>query len=152
MKSESFFSHMCHDLQFCVWGKSHSLLNDCVINYQYLVLKHLWSCWQARSHHKMFSGRERKNKGVWKFVWNKMQMEMKFCVKQKEKESWKKTMLAICAWFKIIIIILILFHHKMELAIVFVFWNTLCGILVGKVEFSMYVLIVTHQSNFISKL
>jgi hypothetical protein len=61
-------------------------------------------------------------------------------------------MLAIlCAWFKIVII-LILFHHKMELAIVFVFRNTLCGILVGKVEFSMYVLIVTPQSNFISKL
>jgi len=82
-----FFFHTCVmicNFVLCVKKITFSL-NDCVINYRYLVLKQLWSCWQARSHHKMFSGRERKKKGVWKFVWNKMQMEMKFCVEQKKK-------------------------------------------------------------------
>jgi hypothetical protein len=61
---------------------------------------------------------------------------VKLCIKQnangdeilcETKEKVKKTMVHMCiairVWFKIIVII-ILFHHKMELAIVFVFQST----------------------------
>jgi hypothetical protein len=89
---------------------------------------------------------------------------VKICMKQnangdeilcgtKERERVEGTMLAICAWFKIIILILILFHHKMELAIVFVFRNTHCLIFhLARLNSLCTYTIVTHQSNFISKL
>jgi hypothetical protein len=121
MKSESFLHTSVMICNF-VCKENHILFKWFCYQLSILGFKHLWSCWQVWSQHKIFSGRERKKK-VWKFVMEQNANGDEILCGTKEKESWKNNASHICAWFKIIII-LILFHHKMELAIVFVFRNT----------------------------
>jgi len=93
MKSESFLHTRLSWFAILCVRKITFSLNDFVINYQYLVWN-IYDLVDKCDHNTKCLVVKKGKRRCENLLWNKMQMEMKFCVEQKRKKV-EKTMLAI---------------------------------------------------------
>jgi hypothetical protein len=121
-------------------------LNDCVINYWYLV----WNIYDLVDKCDHNTNCLVVEKGERRCMEQNANGDEILCG-TKERESWKNNVSHMCMVQNYYYSYFISSQDGVGRCIC-VLKHTLCDIPIGKVEFSMYIMIVKHQSNFISKL